>query len=561
MGTKKYWIIGVVVAVSCALCFGVYSELRRTGRMQAALIVLQAANQADSVFTTDSLAQELVRYFDHPLHFWTSANDRLMAHYLLGRCYADMGEAPRAIEEYSEAVEQADTTASDCDLHALRAVYGQMANVFHQQNLPEEEIEAEQRYIHYSNKMGDSLQIAIGMENLTRPYYLIGDSDAILRYSHAASEIFYSIGRSDLAANALNTSAFIETQRGNTAEARWLIGLIRQESSFFDSLGNLRPRREMFYYTIGLYFENSNKLDSAEYYYRRLLPAKEYEAAYRGLLSVYEKREIADSIGKFARMYADANDAMHRKMSTQAVAQAAKNYQYTHSERRAHLNGEKAKNRLQFLYGLSAIILLLSFVSFYFHRQHREALQQKILELSRISSSLAFNQEQLNNARKELDLLSNDHQQLKLSKQKEIERLLTDNQELQNQYKQLKDQDKKIAYYNCIIVKKICSLCDKSSQPTPLSDDEWEQAISLFYQTFPAFVDFVKSRTRSFSDNEWKIVLLTDLEIKTGDMANLMSITTSRISQLKQQVAHILFDSDSTNSMAFLLKRRLHGNF
>ena len=559
---KRGLTIGIVAVIACcAVAFGVHHQMRRTAQMRAALVALQAANQSDSVFTTDSLALELVRYYDHPLHFWTTSNDRLMAHYLLGRCYADMGEAPRAIEEYSEAVEQADTTASDCDLRTLRAVYGQMANVFHQQNLPEEEIEAEQRYIHYSNKMGDSLQIAIGMENLTRPYYLIGDSDAILRYSHAASEIFYSIGRSDLAANALNTSAFIETQRGNTAEARWLIDLIRQESSFFDSLGNLRPGREMFYYTIGLYFENSNKLDSAEYYYRRLLPAHEYEAAYRGLLSVYEKREIADSIGKFARLYADANDAMHRKMSTQAVAQAAKSYQYAHSERRAHINEEKAKNRLQSLYSLSAILLLLSVVSFYFHRRHREELRQKILELSQISSSLTFNQEQLKNARKELDLLSDDRQQLILSKQKEIERLLAEIQKLQDQYTQLKDQDKKLAYYNSIIVKKICSSCDKSSQPSPLSDDEWEQAIDLFYQTFPSFVDFVKSRAKNFSDNEWKIVLLTDMEIKTGDMASLMSITTSRISQLKQQVAHILFDSDSTNSMPFLLKRKLHGNF
>ena len=174
---------------------------------------------------------------------------------------------------------------------------------------------------------------------------------------------------------------------------------------------------------------------------------------------------------------------------------------------------------------------------------------------------MTFNQEQLKNARKELDLLSDDRQQLILSKQKEIERLLAEIQKLQDQYTQLKDQDKKLAYYNSIIVKKICSSCDKSSQPSPLSDDEWGQAIDLFYQTFPSFVDFVKSRAKNFSDNEWKIVLLTDMEIKTGDMASLMSITTSRISQLKQQVAHILFDSDSTNSMPFLLKRKLHGNF
>ena len=114
---NRHWTIAIVaVTACCAVAFGVHHQIQRTAQMRASLAAFQAANQADFVFTTDSLALELVRFFDHPLHFWTSANDRLMAHYLLGRCYADMGEAPRAIEEYSEAVEQADTTASDITL-------------------------------------------------------------------------------------------------------------------------------------------------------------------------------------------------------------------------------------------------------------------------------------------------------------------------------------------------------------------------------------------------------------------------------------------------------------
>ena len=179
---KKGLIIGIVAVIACcAVALGVHHQMRRAAQMRAALVALQAANQADSVFTTDSLALELVRYYDHPLHFWTTSNDRLMAHYLLGRCYADRGEAPGAIEEYSEAVEQADTTASDCDLRTLRAVYGQMANVFHQQNLPEEEFNANAHYTAISRLMKDTLQIGIGLENLTRPYYLMGDTTNFLR--------------------------------------------------------------------------------------------------------------------------------------------------------------------------------------------------------------------------------------------------------------------------------------------------------------------------------------------------------------------------------------------
>ena len=62
---KKGLIIGIIaVAACCAVAFGVHHEMRRTAQMRTALAAFQAANQADSVFTTDSLALELVRYFE-----------------------------------------------------------------------------------------------------------------------------------------------------------------------------------------------------------------------------------------------------------------------------------------------------------------------------------------------------------------------------------------------------------------------------------------------------------------------------------------------------------------
>ena len=261
---RKGLIIGItVVAACCAVAFGVHHEMRRTAQMRTTLAAFQAANQADSVFTTDSLALELVRFFDHPLRFWTSANDRLMAHYLLGRCYADMGEAPRAIEEYSEAVEQADTTASDCDLRTLRAVYGQMANVFHQQNLPKEEIEANRNYCNLSCLLGDSTGFILGYSNLIRPYYLLGDTNKVLAITREVEQM--SLSRADtMCAAWLNVVAtYIYILRGQLTTAQQKIGYIRKYSGIFDSQGNLRTGREMFYYTIGLYFENTHQLDYA----------------------------------------------------------------------------------------------------------------------------------------------------------------------------------------------------------------------------------------------------------------------------------------------------------
>ena len=76
-------------------------------------------------------AQELADWFDRH----GSANEQMLAHYLLGRCYADMHEAPMALHCYQEAISRADTTTADCDFAQLSRVYGQSATIFYKQGL------------------------------------------------------------------------------------------------------------------------------------------------------------------------------------------------------------------------------------------------------------------------------------------------------------------------------------------------------------------------------------------------------------------------------------------
>lgn len=520
---KKGLIIGIIAVIACcAVAFGVHHEMRRTAQMRTALAAFQAANQADSVFTTDSLALKLVRYFDHPLRFWTSANDRLMAHYLLGRCYADMGEAPRAIGEYSEAVEQADTTASDCDLRTLRAVYGQMANVFHQQNLPKETLQAQKSYVRLSRLMKDTLQIGIGLENLTRPYYLMGDTTNLLRSAEAAAEFFYSIGRRDKAANALSDIVFIYIQRGQYTKAAELINTVYAESSLFDEQGELRKGNEMFYYTIGLYFDSINRLDSAEYYYRRLLPAREYEAAFRGLLSVYEKREIADSIGKFARLYADANDAMHRKMSTQAVAQAAKSYQYARQQQLAKSYETKAKRRAYALCGFLVLILVLSYIIY----KQRIKFHKKAIVLSYV-------REQYRQARNDYRKICEDNSTMK---------------------KRMQAMDVHVAYYSSDIIRRVT---DSVFKINDVSAKERNDLYALFLSTFNDFKSFADNRG-GLTENEWEVCIYVDLGFHDKDISNLMGITVQRVYGLKKQLNRKLFHSNEVTTLARNLRKALH---
>ena len=125
----------------------------RHRHMQQQLDSLQAMNQADSVLTDDSLAQDLADWFDRH----GTSNEQMEAHYLLGRTHADRGEAPAAIDCYLEAAGCADTTATDCDYHTMSSIYGQMAVLYHRQLLLSYEIDAHRKASYYNYLAGDTL--------------------------------------------------------------------------------------------------------------------------------------------------------------------------------------------------------------------------------------------------------------------------------------------------------------------------------------------------------------------------------------------------------------------
>jgi hypothetical protein len=89
------------------------SEAERN-RMRAGLDSINQRNRNDQPFTVADVEPSVQFFDDHG-----TPNDRLLAHYLLGRAYHDHGEAPMALECYQNAADCADTTAKDCDYKQL----------------------------------------------------------------------------------------------------------------------------------------------------------------------------------------------------------------------------------------------------------------------------------------------------------------------------------------------------------------------------------------------------------------------------------------------------------
>ena len=179
---KSKWILLILVLFALTACTADHEAMRQR------LKYVSDCNRADTVFTERWLptVDSLVAYFGHH----GSENERMMAHYVQGRVYHDMGEAPQALECYQNAAEQADTTRSDCDLYTLYAIYGQMATLFHSQYLPDDEMQALKMAERIAWKDKDTLSALIVYEFRLRPYFLRKDTDSIIYIAKHAYQKF-----------------------------------------------------------------------------------------------------------------------------------------------------------------------------------------------------------------------------------------------------------------------------------------------------------------------------------------------------------------------------------
>ena len=535
------WVICGLVLVA-ALAAGITWAVRRDRAMHAALRELQEWNQADTVFRNDSVARVLVDYFDYP---WHRANTRMLAHYLLGRAHADMGEAPQAIEDYQTAVECADTTDQDCDFRLLRNVYGQMAEVFDTQNLPEDEIIATRQFIRYSWLVGDTLWAIDGYRSLEKPYYLLGQHDRILYVDSVARERLLELGDTIDAARTLFTPIYISIECQDLEKAAEGIAIVRAEAAIYDEKGNLRPGREMFYYTIGLYFEGVNKLDSAEYYYRRVLSVGELEAGYKGLLSVYSKRGIADSIAKFAPLYADANDAMHRQMNSDMVHQTNAQYQYARHQRLARQFEQQASRRLRVI----LIILCILFLSAYLFYRHHRHVQKKLQEKENHLLNLRLQLVSVNDSLRHLQQKATTQEQELTFYHEQIDDLSQQKTWLEEQI--MSNDDRYKTFYDNAIVKRF-RLMALPSNKMYSSAYEREQLVNLFKSCFPAFAKSVQNL--NLKDKEWMVIVLTELGFQTGDMLMAARMDGNSVTMVKRSLSKKLFGLDGLSTFHIALQ-------
>jgi len=346
-------LFGLIVAA----CGGDYER-----RLQQ-LYQLQADNRADSLMTNDTLARDLVDYFDRH----GTPNDRLLAYYLLGRTYSDLGQVPQALETYRTAATKADTTAADCDFATLSRVHAQTAELFYSQLLAENMKAEDQQAIYYAWKGRDTLMSINCLARLAEAYELMEEIDSALSIQTKAYKAYTDMGLYDYASALGCSMANLFLQKGDIQQAGRSLYEYRQSSGLFMEDGSVEQGREVYYYIKGVYHVRCSQPDSANFYFRKLLSsaldAEQTAWAYKGLRLLYEEIRQPDSLIKYSRLSDSIANIAHREVEMQTTLQTQAQYDYTHSQNIAKEKTKEASRANIWLIVVVSLLLLFFLLS------------------------------------------------------------------------------------------------------------------------------------------------------------------------------------------------------
>ena len=492
------------------------TELSTPQRIQFYLLRAEASYKLDKQMPSDTVFQEVVDYYDRH----GNANQRMKAYYLMGGIYRYRHEAPMALQWYLDATEQADTLSPDCDNWTLMKVYGQMADLYHSQLMPLEEIAAHRQFSKYAEKAGNTYQAIRGIEFQLGAYQLMGDTAMILALTDSVHKLYTQADMPQAAASVYHAAIYILLARHEYPKAKELMDIFEHESGLFDAKGSIAKSREHYYCAKGLYYEGIGKLDSAEYYYRRLLPYGFELDAYRGMIGVFRKQQLADSVLYIVQLYEQAYQAYVNHKDIDAMRQVQSMYDYSRNQKIAYEEMIESKNKLIIIIVLCFMMILTIYAISYLYRK-RKHLYIKAIKLIYREKNAKW--KIINQA---------ERQAMQLRKKREtISTLETKNKELRSQLHPRNNLLAETMLMNSDEVKAVTQYVSMSGFPT---GDEWKNLERAFMKYMPNFYALLNSHR--LESLEKRICYLTFMGIKPKVIALLLDISPTYLSNIRKGI-------------------------
>ena len=564
-------------------------EVSEPLRMRHLLLRSNAQNKAYVDFTSDSIGCLLVDYYN--AH--GTPNERMLAHYIKGCAYRDMGDQPASLRCYNDAVAAADTSRADCNFRQLGIIYQQIAKIFNDRAMPDNALQAYEYAERYARKTQDSIGIFTIWGNKSNALINQGKIQEALSIKEAAAEGFRAMGYPQKAARVLGLCIKWYARQGEFDKAKAAMDDYENHSGYFMENGDTKPGKEGYYSIKGTYFLEKDELDSAEHYFRKLLnnnSIKNQHLAVWGLSQLFKRLSISDSIAKYAYLGDILGDTLYSEQVAKSLQAAQSQYNYTRHLETAHRKELEAKDAKlkQFKWAIRCIVIavlasvLCGGIIFFWRkrsrkfRRHFKLIHQYIgqkkteLDISRQENSdlctqlHTANEEnallntQLDTANEENILLHTQieknsklifglNEQLK-KKDADIKTLALLKDGTEQLVRQLETEIRKRDAVKAKgkaedtqIVKLFAQMAEERTG-LPATDN-WTELFKVMDNHFPSFTLQIKS-CRSIGKNEYQVCVLTKLGFRVSDIAYLTNNSSNGITNLRSRMMVKLFGEE-----------------
>ena len=503
-------------------------EFTQAQKMRYELLRHKAMNKACITFTSDSVMKEVVDYYDHH----GSANERMLANYVLGCVYRDMHEAPMALEYYNKATEQADTTAADCDYGTLYRVYSQMGFLFSKQYLPYQLLDAFGQAMKYAYLAKDTLNAIINYQNRENAYSYLGNKDSVIAINLHAATMFKQIGNNYAAAIAFgcNYKYYIEKKDFINAKKAFEA----YNSTGYEGNSNYEDAKAYVLCLKGTYYMFTGQLDSACYILQQSLKfCKSFSnkaATTKALAHYYAKVNQPSLAMKYALQSSEYNDSDLIEARKTQLQQVQAMYDYGRNQEIARMAEQKAKRSTQMNYMIVfACVVLFLFLSYVYRKQL--ALKKKRIAASKlVYEDCLLKLKRLQEEKAQL-VAEKDKKLAQIITEKEnaISKLVSEIHDIQNRYSLSSISDADLVLKNSSIYKKI--QCIEAHPLEEMTEEDWTELADTVEELIPNFIPMLKNRV---SDRDYRICLLIRLGFSISLMAILLNLSDATISKSRK---------------------------
>ena len=498
-------------------------QMPQAKRMRHLLLRTQAQRHAGIGFTSDSISNLLVSYYN--AH--GTPNERMTAHYLKGCSYLELGDEPATLRCFNEAVGTADTSALDCNYAQMGDIYGQIARIYNNHAMPDSALRAYGLAEHYARKANDTINVITIWGNKSNVLIDLGRISEALELREKAAERFKAMGYSKKAARVKGLCIKWYIQQGELDKAKAAMDEYEAISGYSRIKDETKSGWESYFHIKGTYYLETGKLDSANYYFKKLKLA---------------------------------SDTLFNIQTAQKLQNAQSMYNYMRHQEAAHRKELESKNvQLRLYRGIAFILLFAAVMSVFvllLRRRIRRNERQLVVvkrENSRLNVLIGNNNRKL----EELNGLIEEKISIITALNDQLNQQAIDLNSYHKQAETIQQLNERIAHYETEMMNQVtANLMNRLAEEPALmvvsqklkarkeylSKSEWTELYSTAEKYFPALCN-IKTNPK-VSVSEYQICVLTKLGLRINDIIYLTQISASNISNMRSRMLSKLFGEE-----------------